>query len=96
MLEVSQEAHDERRATLEALALQVAARVPLSWDVTGTVLMPLPPLLETVALAPLRETTALTLLHPRAWTRAHGAPSLMVPLGKRWACWPLVGTSPVC
>src|SRR2546427_3223232 len=25
---------------------------------------------------------SLTLLHPRAWTRAHGAPSLMVPLGE--------------
>ncbi len=43
---------------------------------------PCTPLLDTLELAPLLETTALTLLHPRACTRAHGAPSLMVPLGE--------------
>ncbi len=62
--------------------MQVAARVPLYGDEPGTVLVPLHPVLDTLALAPLLATTALTLLHPRACTRAHGAPSLMVPLGE--------------
>ncbi len=44
MLEFSQEEHDEMSAALDALALQVAARVPLYGDETGTVLVPLHPL----------------------------------------------------
>jgi hypothetical protein len=94
MLELSQEEHDEMTAALDALALQLAARVPLSWDVTGIVLVPLHPLLGTVALAPLLESTALTLLHPQSCTRAHGRRPSWSPWGKLWACWPCVGTFP--
>jgi hypothetical protein len=43
MLEISQEEHDEMTAALDALALQLAARVPLYWEEAGTVLVPLPP-----------------------------------------------------
>ena len=57
MLECSPEEHDEMRAALDALALQVVARVPLYGDEPGTVLVPLHPWLETVARAPLLATT---------------------------------------
>jgi hypothetical protein len=51
-------------------------------------LVPLHLLLDTVALAPLLEGTALTLLHPRPCTLATGATVLMVPLGEAVALLP--------
>jgi hypothetical protein len=85
MLEVSQEDRAAITAALDALALQLAARVPLYWDETGTVLVPLHPLLDTVELDPMLEITALTLLHPQSCTLAQAAPALMVPLGEALA-----------
>ena len=80
MRELSPEERHEMTAALDALAMQLAARVSLYWDEAGTVLVPLHPLLNTLELAPLLEATALTLLHPRSPTLAHGATVLMVPL----------------
>ena len=85
MREVSQADREAITAALDTLALQLAARVPLYWDETGTVLVPLHPLLDTVELDPLLEATALTLLHPQACALAHAAPALMVPLGEALA-----------
>jgi hypothetical protein len=51
-------------------------------------LVPLHLLLETVALAPLLEGTALMLLPPRPCTLATGATALMVPLGEAVALLP--------
>jgi hypothetical protein len=84
----SQETRDAITALVDALAMQLAARVPLYWDHTGTVLVPLHPLLDTVELTPLLEGTALTLLHPRTCTLATGATVLMVPLGEALAVLP--------
>ena len=85
MWELSPEACHELTAALDALAMQLAACVSLYWDEAGTVLVPLHPLFDTLELAPLLETTALTLLHPRSCTLAHGATVLMVPLGEALA-----------
>jgi hypothetical protein len=63
--------------------------VPLYWDPTGTVRVPLHPLLDTVELTPLLAGTALTLLHPRPCTLATGATVLMMPLGEALAVLPL-------
>ena len=75
-------------ALVDALALQLAARVPLYWEHAGTMLVPLHRLLDTVELAPLLEATALTLLHPRPCTLATGAMVPMVPLGEALALLP--------
>jgi hypothetical protein len=85
MWELSPEACYEMTAAVDALAMQLAARVSLYWDEAGTMLVPLHPLLDTLALAPLLEATALTLLHPRSCALAHGATVLMVPLGEAMA-----------
>ena len=85
MQELSPEERYEMTAALDALAMQLAARVSLYWDEAGIVLVPLHPLLDTLELAPLLETTALPLLHPRSCTLAHGATVLMVPLGEALA-----------
>ncbi len=85
MRELSPEERHVMTAALDALAMQLAARVALYWDEAGTVLVPLHPLLNTLELAPLLEATALTLLHPRSPTLAHGATVLMVPLGEALA-----------
>ena len=80
MLELSPEESHEMTAALDALAMQLVARVSLYWDETGAVLVPLHPLLDTVELDAMLEATALTLLHPQSCTLAHGRVSLMVPL----------------
>jgi hypothetical protein len=85
MQELSPEECHEMTVALDALAMQLAARVSLYWGEAGTVLVPLHPLLDTLALAPLLEATALTLLHPQSCTLAHGATVLMVPLGEALA-----------
>jgi len=85
MRELSPEECHEMTAALDALAMQLATRVSLYWDEAGTVLVPLHPLLNALELAPLLEATALTLLHPRSRTLAHGATVLMVPLGEALA-----------
>jgi hypothetical protein len=51
--------------------------------------VPLHPLLDTVALPPLVEATALMLLHPQYYTLAQGATVLMVSLGEAFALLPL-------
>ena len=88
MLELSPEESHEMTAALDALAMQLVARVSLYWDETGAVLVPLHPLLDTLELDLMLETTALTLLHPQSCTLAHGAMSLMVPLGEALALLP--------
>jgi len=85
MLKLSQEERAEITAAVDALALQLAAHVPLYWDEQGTGLVPLHPLLDTVELDAMFEATALTLLHPQSCTLAHGVSSLMVPLGEALA-----------
>jgi hypothetical protein len=85
MRELAPEERHEMTTALDALTMQLAACVSLYWDEAGTVLVPLHPLLDTLELAPLLETTALTLLHPRSCTLAHGATVLMVPLGEALA-----------
>ena len=58
--------------------------MPLYGEQAGTMLVPLPLLLDTVAHAPLLEGTALT----RLCTLATGATVLMVPLGEALALLP--------
>ena len=88
MLELPQEHHHELTAAVDALTMQLIARVPLYRDATGTVLVPLHRLLDTAELDPLLEATALTLLHPQTYTLAPRATVLMVPLGEAFAILP--------
>jgi hypothetical protein len=76
-------------AAVDALLLQISARVPLYQTAAGTVLVPLHPLLDTLGLDLLLEATALTLLRPQAYMVAEGATALLVPLGEAFALLPL-------
>ena len=75
-------------AAVDALLLQISARVPLSQTAAGTVLVPLHPLLDLLGLDLLLEATALTLLRPQASLVAEGVTALMVPLGEAFALLP--------
>ena len=75
-------------AAVDALLLQVGARVPLYQTAAGTVLIPLHPLLDLLGLDLLLEATALTLLRPQTCLVAEGATALMVPLGEAFALLP--------
>ena len=88
MLEFPQEPSHELTAAVDALTMQLIARVPLYRNAAGTMLVPLHPLLDTAELALLLEATALTLLHPQAYALAQGATVLMVPLGEACALLP--------
>jgi hypothetical protein len=88
MLEFPQEPCQALAAALDALTMQLSARVPLYQDAAGTWLVPLHPLLDTVALPPLFEATALMLLHPQSYTLAQGTTVLMVSLGEAFALLP--------
>jgi hypothetical protein len=88
MPEGSQEPGNEMTAAVDALVLQLIAHVPVYRDAAGAWLVPLHPLLDTVELAPLLETTALTLFHPQAYTWADGTTLLLVPLGEALAILP--------
>ena len=88
MLELPQEQRHALTAAVDALTMQLIARVPLYRDTTGTVLVPLHRLLDTAELHPLLEATALTLLHPQSCTLAQGGTALMVPLGEAFAILP--------
>jgi hypothetical protein len=74
---------------VDALLMQVSARVPLYQTAAGTVLVPLHPLLDMAALDLLLEATALTHLHVHACTLTQGGTALMVPLGEAFALLPL-------
>jgi len=76
-------------AAVDALLLQVGARVPLYQTAAGTMLVPLHPLLDLLGLDLLLEATALTLLRPQAYLVVEGATALMVPLGEAFALLPL-------
>jgi len=88
MRECSPQEHRAMTAALDALTLQLATHVPLYRDATGTWWVPLHPLLDTLELAPLLESTALLLLHPQACTLAPGTTALVVPLGEALALLP--------
>ena len=75
-------------AAVDALLMQVSARVPLYQHAAGTVLVPLHPLLDTAELDLLLEATVLTLLHVHSCTLAQGGTALMVPLGEAFALLP--------
>jgi hypothetical protein len=84
----SQEPGNEMMAAVDALVLQLIARVPVYRDAAGAWLVPLHPLLDTVELVPRLETTALTLFHPQVYTLADGTTTLLVPLGEALAVLP--------
>jgi hypothetical protein len=88
MRELPQEHAHALTAAVEALTMQVSARVPLYRTATGTVLVPLHPLLDTAELDLLLEAMALTLLRPQAYLLAPGATVLMGPLGEAFALLP--------
>jgi hypothetical protein len=88
MLELPPEHAHALTAAVEALTMQLSARVPLYQNAAGTVLVPLHPLLDTAELDLLLEATALTLLRPQAYRLAQGATGLMVPLGEAFALLP--------
>ena len=88
MPQFSPEQCHEIMAAVDALTMQVIARVPLYQNAAGTVLVPLHPLLDTAELDLLLETTALTLLQVRSCTLAQGGTALMVPLGEAFALLP--------
>jgi len=88
MSKFSPEQRHEIMAAVDALTMQVIARVPLYQNAAGTVLVPLHPLLDTAELDLLLETTALTLLQVRSCTLAQGGTALMVPLGEAFALLP--------
>ena len=88
MPKFSPEQCHEIMAAVDALTLQVSARVPLYQDAAGTVLVPLHPLLDTAELDLFLEATALTLLHVHACALAQGGTALMVPLGEAFALLP--------
>ena len=85
MPQFSPEQRHEIMAAVDALLMQVSARVPLYQNAAGTVLVPLHPLLDALELDLLLEATALTLLRPQAYLLAQGATALMVPLGEALA-----------
>ena len=89
MSKFSPEQRHEIMAAVDALLMQVSARVPLYQHAAGTVLVPLHPLLDTLGLDLLLEATALTLLHVHPYTLAPGGTALMVPLGEAFALLPL-------
>ena len=89
MPKFSPEHRHEIMAAVDALLMQVSARVPLYQHAAGTVLVPLHPLLDTLGLDLLLEATALTLLHVHPYTLAPGGTALMVPLGEAFALLPL-------
>jgi hypothetical protein len=88
MLELPPEHAHALTAAVEALTMQLSARVPLYQNAAGHVLVPLHPLLDTAELDLLLEATALTLLHVRSCTLAQGGTALMVPLGEAFALLP--------
>ena len=88
MSKFSPEQRHEIMAAVDALLMQVSARVPLYQHAAGTVLVPLHPLLDTLGLDLLLEATALTLLHVHPYTLAPGGTALMVPLGEAFALLP--------
>ena len=88
MPKFSPEQCHEILAAVDALTLQVSARVPLYQTAAGTVLVPLHPLLDMAGLNLLLEATALTLLHVHTCTLAQGGTALMVPLGEAFALLP--------
>jgi len=89
MPKFSPEHRHEIMAAVDALLMQVSARVPLYQHAAGAVLVPLHPLLDTLGLDLLLEATALTLLRPQAYMLAQGTTALMVPLGEAFALLPL-------
>jgi len=88
MSKFSPEQRHEIMAAVDALLMQVSARVPLYQHAAGTVLVPLHPLLDTLGLDLLLEATALTLLHVHSCTLADGGTALMVPLREAFALLP--------
>ena len=88
MPQFSPEQRHEIMAAVDALLMQVRARVPLYQNAAATVLVPLHPLLDTLGLDLLLEATALTLLHVHPSTLAPGGTALMVPLGEAFALLP--------
>jgi hypothetical protein len=88
MPQFSPEQRHEIMAAVDALTMQVIARVPLYQNAAGTVLVPLHSLLDTAELDLLLEATALTLLHVHSCTLAQGGTALMVPLGEAFAVLP--------
>ena len=88
MSKFSPEQRHEIMAAVDALLMQVSARVPLYQNAAGTVLVPLHPLLDTLGLDLLLEATALTLLQVHSCTLAQGGTALMVPLGEAFALLP--------
>jgi len=88
MLKFSPEQCHEIMAAVDALTMQLSARVPFYQTAAGTVLVPLHPLLDTLGLDLLLEATVLTLLHVHTCTLAQGATALMVPLGEAFAILP--------
>ena len=73
MPQFSPEQRHEIMAAVDALLMQVSARVPRYQNAAGTVLVPLHPLLDTLGLDLLLEATALTILHVHACTLTQGA-----------------------
>jgi hypothetical protein len=88
MLEFSPQARRALTVAPDALTLQLAAHVPLYRDAAGTWRVLLHPLLDTLELDPLLESTVLLLLHPQAYTLASGTTTLAVPLGEALALLP--------
>jgi hypothetical protein len=89
MPQFSPEQHQEIIAAVDALLMQLSARVPFYQNAAGTVLVPLHPLLDTAELDLLLEAMALTLLQVHACTLPQGDTVLMVPLGEAFALLPL-------
>ena len=89
MSKFSPEQRHEIMAAVDALLMQVSARVPLYQHAAGTVLVPLHPLLDTLGLDLLLEATALTLLHVHSCTLTQGGTALMIPLEEAFALLPL-------
>jgi hypothetical protein len=89
MPQFSPEQHQEIIAAVDALLMQLSARVPFYQNAAGTVLVPLHPLLDTAELDLLLEAMVLTLLQVHACTLPQGDTVLMVPLGEAFALLPL-------
>jgi hypothetical protein len=89
MPQFSPEQHQEIIAAVDALLMQLSARVPFYQHAAGTVLVPLHPLLDTAELDLLLEATALTLLQVHSCTLPQGDTVLVVPLGDAFALLPL-------
>jgi hypothetical protein len=88
MPQFSPEQHHEIIAAVDALLMQLSARVPFYQNAAGTVLVPLHPLLDTAELDLLLEATALTLLQVHSCTLPQGDTVLMVSLGDAFAVLP--------